>query len=352
MRDLCYCAAQPTAGLDPASRRAVWQLLQSFRQQHVVILITHYMDEAENIGDRIILLSHGRLRCIGSPLFLKSHFGCGYHLIIELPNGQLIHKIKELAPSAVVESTTANEIAFTLPLAASAVLPALLQLLEVSTTSGSAASVAASSTSAKSFGLSCTSLDEVFLRLADEAHEQQPPQQQSSQAETIETSRSVAAARAEESKDYVAIDQATLSAHAASSATVSKPSFFTQLFAMMFNNRLLVARYVRSLRAVCFLLSVHITLLPLFSPPCLQTRLSGVVVSATAAGHLSHSGDASADFIGQFHCRFSPRTASRAFFTNSAISSDCVSSFAVHRFAFCMILFWSFAFQHSTAAFA
>ena len=44
------------------------------------MLSTHFMDEADILGDRIAIISHGKLRCCGSSLFLKSKFGDGYHL--------------------------------------------------------------------------------------------------------------------------------------------------------------------------------------------------------------------------------------------------------------------------------
>lgn len=47
-----------------------------------IILSTHYMDEAELLGDRIAIISQGRLRCCGSPLFLKARLGTGYYLTL------------------------------------------------------------------------------------------------------------------------------------------------------------------------------------------------------------------------------------------------------------------------------
>lgn len=47
-----------------------------------IILSTHYMDEAELLGDRIAIISQGKLCCCGSPLFLKSHLGSGYYLTV------------------------------------------------------------------------------------------------------------------------------------------------------------------------------------------------------------------------------------------------------------------------------
>ena len=47
-----------------------------------ILLSTHFMDEADILGDRIAIISCGKLRCCGSSLFLKSQFGDGYHLTL------------------------------------------------------------------------------------------------------------------------------------------------------------------------------------------------------------------------------------------------------------------------------
>uniref|UniRef100_A0A673C5R9 Zgc:172302 n=1 Tax=Sphaeramia orbicularis TaxID=375764 RepID=A0A673C5R9_9TELE len=73
---------EPTAGVDPYSRRGIWDLLLKYRKDRTIILSTHYMDEAELLGDRIAIISQGRLCCCGSPLFLKSHLGSGYYLTV------------------------------------------------------------------------------------------------------------------------------------------------------------------------------------------------------------------------------------------------------------------------------
>ena len=46
------------------------------------MLSTHHMDEADILGDRIAIVSHGKVKAVGSALFMKSTFGDGYHLII------------------------------------------------------------------------------------------------------------------------------------------------------------------------------------------------------------------------------------------------------------------------------
>uniref|UniRef100_A0A674IQN4 ABC transporter domain-containing protein n=1 Tax=Terrapene triunguis TaxID=2587831 RepID=A0A674IQN4_9SAUR len=73
---------EPTAGVDPYSRRGIWELLLKYRKGRTIILSTHYMDEADLLGDRVAIISQGRLCCCGSPLFLKTKLGTGYYLTL------------------------------------------------------------------------------------------------------------------------------------------------------------------------------------------------------------------------------------------------------------------------------
>ncbi|XP_032400407.1 phospholipid-transporting ATPase ABCA1 isoform X3 [Etheostoma spectabile] len=73
---------EPTAGVDPYARRGIWDLLLKYKQGRTIILSTHHMDEADILGDRIAIISHGKLRCCGSSLFLKKYFGSGYYLTL------------------------------------------------------------------------------------------------------------------------------------------------------------------------------------------------------------------------------------------------------------------------------
>lgn len=73
---------EPTAGVDPASRRGIWELLLKYREDRTLILCTHHLDEAELLGDRVAVVASGSLCCCGSPLFLRRHLGCGYYLTL------------------------------------------------------------------------------------------------------------------------------------------------------------------------------------------------------------------------------------------------------------------------------
>jgi len=59
---------EPTAGLDPQARRATWDLVGDLRRDGVtVVLSTHYMDEAEQLADQVVVVDHGRVVATGSP---------------------------------------------------------------------------------------------------------------------------------------------------------------------------------------------------------------------------------------------------------------------------------------------
>src|SRR5947199_7341793 len=65
---------EPTTGLDPVSRVAVWDMLQKIKQQRdlTILITTHYMDEADKLCDRIAIVDHGELKALDSPLKLKA----------------------------------------------------------------------------------------------------------------------------------------------------------------------------------------------------------------------------------------------------------------------------------------
>ncbi|XP_051796407.1 retinal-specific phospholipid-transporting ATPase ABCA4a [Acanthochromis polyacanthus] len=73
---------EPTSGVDPYSRRSIWDLLLKYRAGRTVIMSTHHMDEADLLSDRVAIISQGRLHCCGSPIFLKNCFGAGFYLTL------------------------------------------------------------------------------------------------------------------------------------------------------------------------------------------------------------------------------------------------------------------------------
>ena len=69
--------------MDSQARRDMWALLMRCRAGRCIVLCTHYMDEADVLGDRVGILARGALKCVGSSLFLKRHYGGGYRLECE-----------------------------------------------------------------------------------------------------------------------------------------------------------------------------------------------------------------------------------------------------------------------------
>jgi ABC-2 type transport system ATP-binding protein len=75
------CLDEPTTGLDPQSRRQIWEIIRDFRQGgRTVLLTTHYMDEAERLCDRVAIVDGGRVIALGTPSELIASLG-GDHMI-------------------------------------------------------------------------------------------------------------------------------------------------------------------------------------------------------------------------------------------------------------------------------
>ena len=53
-------------------------MLRDYKKDRIILLTTHYMDEADILGDRIGILTNGKMTCLGSSMFLKNRFGVGY----------------------------------------------------------------------------------------------------------------------------------------------------------------------------------------------------------------------------------------------------------------------------------
>jgi ABC-2 type transport system ATP-binding protein len=72
---------EPTTGLDPQSRRQLWDIIREFqREGGTVLLTTHYMDEAERLCDRLAIVDHGQIIAEGSPASLIERLG-GHHVV-------------------------------------------------------------------------------------------------------------------------------------------------------------------------------------------------------------------------------------------------------------------------------
>ena len=154
---------EPTSGMDPTSRREIWQLLEKRKQGHVIVLCTHFMDEADFLGDRIVVMSKGRLQVAGSSLFLKGKFGIGYHMSVAKEDGAddaaVLAVIQKHVPAAAIEESSKTAVMVNLPRDSTAAFGAILEELED----------AKETLHISSAGVAATSLEEVFVNLASEA---------------------------------------------------------------------------------------------------------------------------------------------------------------------------------------
>ncbi len=68
---------EPTTGLDPGSRADLWDLVRRLRDAHgtTVFLTTHYLDEADALADRLVIVDRGTVAAEGTPGALKLHYG-------------------------------------------------------------------------------------------------------------------------------------------------------------------------------------------------------------------------------------------------------------------------------------
>ncbi|XP_044260177.1 cholesterol transporter ABCA5-like [Tribolium madens] len=154
---------EPTAGVDPYSRRHMWSVLQNRRHGKVILLTTHFMDEADILADRKAVVSKGNIRCCGSSLFLKNKFGIGYHLTLVLEGICREHAITRLVTSHVPKAEKARrhgrELSFILPHNAVDNFASLFSAIEQEINNKS------SKLGISSYGVSMTTLEEVFLHL-------------------------------------------------------------------------------------------------------------------------------------------------------------------------------------------
>ena len=73
---------EPTTGLDPISRRELWNILNELKEEHIVILTTHYLEEAEELSDYIAILNKGKLVKIGTINTIRDEVGYPYAIKI------------------------------------------------------------------------------------------------------------------------------------------------------------------------------------------------------------------------------------------------------------------------------
>jgi ABC-type multidrug transport system ATPase subunit len=162
------CVDEVSSGLDPLSRRKIWDILLQERGSRTIILTTHFLDEADVLADYIVIMSKGTLRATGSSVELKNTLGGGYrvHLHIGLSH-DLIPVIDGVHSTRMFDLVTyyarsSGEAAF------------IVRTLE--------------SVGVDDYEVSGPTIEDVFLNLADEIKDDgDTPSTWSSDATTLDT---------------------------------------------------------------------------------------------------------------------------------------------------------------------
>ncbi|KAJ3635396.1 hypothetical protein MTP99_008309 [Tenebrio molitor] len=150
---------EPTAGMDPLARRAIWSLLQKEKEGRTILLITQFMDEIDLLGDRFAIMTAGELQCCGSSFFLKQKCDAGYYLIMDLaPECQpenITNLLRKHIPHVQVQAQVGSELTYQFSESDSNKFEEMLSDLEENI----------NQLGVRCYGVSLTTLEEVFMKV-------------------------------------------------------------------------------------------------------------------------------------------------------------------------------------------
>ncbi|XP_069191601.1 LOW QUALITY PROTEIN: phospholipid-transporting ATPase ABCA3 [Procambarus clarkii] len=151
---------EPSSGLDPESRRWVWDVVQGERGRRTILVTTHHMEEADVLGDRVAIMASGRVVCAGSTLFLKNKFGDGYTLEMMVTEDfsleAITAEVTSHIPSAALHNNQGGEVTFKLPPITAMFAPLLESLTRRKEELG-----------VRHLGLSLTTMERVFIGVSE-----------------------------------------------------------------------------------------------------------------------------------------------------------------------------------------
>lgn len=146
---------EPTTGLDPRTRSQMWQAIRTLVQQgSTVVLTTQYLEEADQLADRIALIDHGRLISLGTPTELKQQIG-GLQLRFEVGQLQWVSQAKSIVEITLAQPVTVQNRELTVQLQADGIQAANRVLTQLQD-----AGVPISN-----FAIEEPTLDDVFMQL-------------------------------------------------------------------------------------------------------------------------------------------------------------------------------------------
>ncbi|PWZ02442.1 hypothetical protein BCV70DRAFT_145 [Testicularia cyperi] len=148
---------EATSGLDPLSRRAIWKILNNERGRRTILFTSHFLDEADLLGDRIVILAApGRKLCEGTPVQLKTQFGEGTYIHISPKHAASLGMLSDRFPGTKqVESIEPDQASFLIPTTDPTVVADALEVIEER----------AAEYGVRSYDVAGPSLESVFLLL-------------------------------------------------------------------------------------------------------------------------------------------------------------------------------------------
>ncbi|XP_070006475.1 ABC transporter A family member 7-like isoform X2 [Nicotiana sylvestris] len=152
---------EPSTGLDPASRKMLWDVVKHAKQDRAIILTTHSMDEAEYLCDRIGIFVDGNFQCLGTTDELKARYGGSYMFTMTTSpeNGSEVEDlVKHLSPNAKKTYHLYGTQKFELPKDEVKISDVFLTVRQ-----------AKERFPVQSWGLADTTLEDVFIKVATEA---------------------------------------------------------------------------------------------------------------------------------------------------------------------------------------
>ncbi|XP_075215102.1 phospholipid-transporting ATPase ABCA3-like [Lycorma delicatula] len=152
---------EPTSGMDPESRREMWDVLLNIREGRTIIITTHFMEEADVLGDRIAIMDHGKVRCYGTSMFLKKVYGAGYLMTLltkpQTDSNLITDIVTNSVPGSKLRSYHQGQLVYNLPTESSSTFASLFSEIEKRK----------SELFITSIGVSCTTMEEVFLKVGE-----------------------------------------------------------------------------------------------------------------------------------------------------------------------------------------
>ena len=158
---------EPTSGMDVMARRSLWEFLKNYRKDKILLLTTHFLDEAEYLGDRIGIMSDGHFLCSGTSSFLKSKYPCGFNINLLINSSifnedyknQIYQEILKFEPNAEIK--VASKSIFSINIQSNNQhIPEIFDYIEQNK----------SQFGIEDYTVSSTSLEDVFLKINNKAN--------------------------------------------------------------------------------------------------------------------------------------------------------------------------------------